>query len=200
MEGIKVKEINKGVMEISFIYNKNRWRIVTLYSQNNEETLDNIWKEIEKEKEGYLMLRGHFNARTGTEGGSIGIGTGTERKEEVKRRSKDKVINSEGRVMLNKIRERGWMILNGSFEKEGGWTYIGELGTSVIDYVISNEKANEEVKKVEEGNRTELDHVLVEVELEGREKRKMRKSNIVKIERSIWSEGGVEYYHGKCEE
>ena len=56
--------------------------------------------------------------------------------------------------MLNKIRERGWMILNGSFEKEGGWTYIGELGTSVIDYVVSNEKAFEEVKKVEEDNKT----------------------------------------------
>lgn len=198
LEGIKAKEINKGAMEISFIYNKNRWRIVTVYSQNNEETMDKIRKEIEEEKEDYLLLGGDFNARTGEEGGPIGMGNRTERKEEEKRRSKDKVINGEGRVMLNKIRERGWMILNGSFEKEGGWTYIGELGTSVIDYVVSNEKAIEEVKKVKEGNRTESDHVPMEVELEGKEKRKRKEDNMVKVERSIWSEEGVEYYHGKC--
>ncbi|XP_067209996.1 sperm-associated antigen 17-like [Linepithema humile] len=153
LEGIKVKEINKGVIEINFIYNKNRRRIVTLYSQNNEETLDNIRKEIEKEKKGYLMLGGYFNARTGAEGGPIGIKKGR-REKKIKRQ--------------------------------------------MIDYVVSNEKAIEEVKKVEKGNRTESDHVPVEVELEGREKRKMRKSNMVKIERSIWSEEGVEYYHGKC--
>lgn len=35
------------------------------------------------------------------------------------------------------------MILNGSYNKEGEWTYIGETGASVIDYVIANEKAEE---------------------------------------------------------
>ena len=29
------------------------------------------------------------------------------------------------------------MILNGSYEREGGWTYIGEAGISVIDYAIA---------------------------------------------------------------
>jgi len=42
--------------------------------------------------------------------------------------------------------------LNGSFEKEGV-TFIGETGTSVIDYVVSNVKA-EEILEVEEGDRT----------------------------------------------
>lgn len=50
------------------------------------------------------------------------------------------------------------MILNGNGKREGGWTYIGEVRASVIDYV-SNGKAIEEVKKIEEGNRTESDHV-----------------------------------------
>lgn len=50
------------------------------------------------------------------------------------------------------------MILNGSFNKEGGWTYIGEVGVSRVDYVIANEKAEEIIKKVDEGDRTESDH------------------------------------------
>lgn len=52
-------------------------------------------------------------------------------------------MNREGRILVNKIEERGWMILNGSYNKEGEWTYIGETGASVIDYVIANEKAEE---------------------------------------------------------
>lgn len=55
--------------------------------------------------------------------------------------------NKEGRTLINNIEERGWTILNGSFE-EGGWTYIGESGASVIDYVIGNENAIEEIKIV----------------------------------------------------
>jgi len=37
-------------------------------------------------------------------------------------------MNREGRIMVNKLKERGWMILNGSFDKEGEWRYIGEHG------------------------------------------------------------------------
>lgn len=48
----------------------------------------------------------------------------------------DKTVNKEGHTFLNRIEERGWIILNGSFGNEGGWTYIGEAGSSVIDYVI----------------------------------------------------------------
>lgn len=45
------------------------------------------------------------------------------------------------------------MILNGSFNK-GGWTYIGEVGVSIVDYVIANEKAEEIIKKVTERSQT----------------------------------------------
>lgn len=85
--------------------------------------------------------------------------------------------------------------MNGSYEKEGEWTYIREKGTSVIDYVVTNEKATEEVKKVKEGNRTESDHVPLEVELEGKER---RKSDIIVKERSVWTEEGMDYYHSNC--
>jgi len=40
--------------------------------------------------------------------------------------------------LINKIEERGWVVLNGSFGKECGWTYR-EVGSSVIDYIIGND-------------------------------------------------------------
>jgi len=43
-----------------------------------------------------------------------------------------------------------------------------------IDYVVTKEKAIEEIKTVEEGNRIELDHVPLEVELEGASKKKKK--------------------------
>jgi len=35
----------------------------------------------------------------------------------------------------------------------------------MIDYVVTNEEAKEEVKRVIEGNRTESDHMLLELEI-----------------------------------
>lgn len=93
---------------------------ITLYSQNIKEALGEVMKEMKEEEEGYLMIGGDFNARTGKEGDPIGAG---EKKEEERRKSKDKIINKEGRTMLNMMGERGWIILNGSYE-EGEWTYM----------------------------------------------------------------------------
>lgn len=72
-------------------------------------------EEIKEEEEEYLMIGGDFNAWTGSEGGPIRM---EEEKEGEIRRSKDKEINGEGRKMLSGIRERGWIILNRSYEKE----------------------------------------------------------------------------------
>jgi len=67
LEGARIKEMNKGAMELCVMYNKNKWRIITIYSQNVEETLVNLREEIEEEKEGHLMIGGDYNARTGNE-------------------------------------------------------------------------------------------------------------------------------------
>jgi len=37
---IKIKGISNEIMEIKLVYNGNRWRIVTLYSQKIEETIE----------------------------------------------------------------------------------------------------------------------------------------------------------------
>ena len=114
---VEIKEISKRVMQAKIEYNGHRWRIVTIYSQNVEEVLEEIMEEIPEKEEELLIIGGDDNARTGNEGGPIGTG---KLKEEETRKSKDKMINREGRIMLNKIKKRGWMIMNGSGEKKRG--------------------------------------------------------------------------------
>lgn len=99
-------------------YNGSRWRIITVYSQDIEETMNTIMDQIHEEEGEYIMIGGDYNARTGKEGGPIREDEGKVR---TSRESKDKDINREGRILINKIEEKGWMILNGSYNKEEGW-------------------------------------------------------------------------------
>lgn len=52
--------------------------------------------------------------------------------------SKDKIINVEGRNLLELAEKNGWNFLNGNIEgdEEGQFTYIGPRGNSVTDYVL----------------------------------------------------------------
>lgn len=74
--------------------------------------------------------------KTGNKGGPM---REERRKVRQTRRSADKVVNREGKLLMDRIKERKWIILNGSYDRKGGWTYVRELGTSVMDYVIANE-------------------------------------------------------------
>lgn len=75
------------------------------------------------------------------------------------------------------------------------------MNLSVIDYIVTNEKAIEEVKKIEEGNRTESDHVPLKVELavEVEVKIRKKKSDIIVKKNSVWTEEGVRQYYENCE-
>lgn len=114
---------------------ENRWNIITIYSQNIEETMEIITEYIQEEKEEHLVIGGDYNARTRNKGGPIREDKEKE-KEGESGKSRDKMINREGRILINKIEERGWMILNGSYNNEGGWTYIGGSGVSVIQIML----------------------------------------------------------------
>lgn len=106
LKEIKIRKINKGIrgtLEACFKYNDKKLRIVTLYSQDIKETFEDILEDIKEEEEEHLILGGDFNARTGSKGGPR---TG-DRKEEEERKSVDKVINKEGRILLEKLGERG---------------------------------------------------------------------------------------------
>ena len=186
------------MIESRLEYNGNKWRIITLYSQKMEDTMETLREKVQEEDEEWLLVGGDFNARTGSRGGPINDEEEKEKRSET-RKSIDKVVNREGRILIDKIEERGWAILTESFGREGGWTYIGDLGSSVIDYVLGNDRAGEEINMVEEGIRTESDNVPMEEELTGPQVMETgRRKKEMEIERSDWTEEGRKEYHEKC--
>lgn len=60
--------------------------------------------------------------------------------ERFKRRSKDKVINVEGEILRDWMEDIVWAVANGMLagNEEGEFTYVSEVGVSVIDYVLMN--------------------------------------------------------------
>lgn len=134
---------------------------MTTYSQKTEKVMEAIATDQQEREEATLLIGGDFNARIEEEGGPFGKMRLTHSDE---RRLRDKTINKEGRILIERVKENGFVVQNGCFGRETGWTYIGERGASVIDYVLTNEKAIEEVMQVTEGERTESDHIPLELQ------------------------------------
>lgn len=128
--------------------------------------LKKILEDKVKLEEGILCIGGDFNARIGTERGRWE----GEEDENRLRKSKDKIINTEGRELLSLIEEREWEIGNGNAEKdeEEEWTYVGEREESVVDYLLVNQEGQNKIKKFKIGERTESDHQLLELEMKGK--------------------------------
>jgi len=60
-------------------------------------------------------------------------------------------------------------------------------------------RAIEEIKMVEEGNRTESDHIPLEVDIAGpKTSKKSGRKTVVEIERSDWTEEGARSYQENC--
>ncbi|XP_077262982.1 uncharacterized protein LOC143897893 isoform X2 [Temnothorax americanus] len=87
---IEVREINDEVVEIRLEYNRNKWRIITLYSQKVEDTMETLREKVQKEDEEWVLVGGDFNAKTGSRGGPINEEEEKEKRSETKK-SVDKV-------------------------------------------------------------------------------------------------------------
>ncbi|KAG5348126.1 NU1M oxidoreductase, partial [Acromyrmex charruanus] len=148
IKNIEVREISEAAMECDYerVYNGNKWRIITVCSQEVEKTMERLMEHIREEEEEYLIIGGDLNARTASE--------------------RKPVIEKENEKR-NKSKKSIHKIIN-------GWTYIGEREFSVINYMIGNEGACKEIKRVEEGNRTELDHIPLEVALRRSQKKRLK--------------------------
>jgi len=83
--------------------------------------------------------------------------------------------NKKRKMLVKRIRERGWMIINSiEADEEGGWTYMEERGESVIDYILVEEQIREEMGYLEIRGKIESDHHPV-IDEEGSGKEKWRR-------------------------
>lgn len=111
------------------------------------------------------------------------------------------MINREGKILINELEDKGWAIVNGSKQEEGEYTYVGKRGATVIDYIIVNQEALDEVRRLKIGQRTESDHLPLELEMYAeinRDNEKVLGKEDEFIERREWSVENIERYHENC--
>lgn len=146
------------------------------------------------------MVGGDFNARIGDEG----IINWENSKREIRRKTRDKIKNAEGRIMLELIEEEGWSILNGNLKGDdaGEWTYIGSSGNSVIDYGIVNAEAREDIENFVVEERIESDHLPIRIDIYSTENGTNPDDDQeeTSTERRIWTEEGKRNFAEKTEE
>ncbi|KMQ88014.1 hypothetical protein RF55_12574 [Lasius niger] len=168
------------------------WRIVGIYVNGDMgKKLKGIMEWMEEGGEEIkTIIGGDFNARTGEEGGW----RGEESEEEVKgRRSKDKKMNKDGKMLVECLEERGWSILNGSAagDEEGEFTYTGGRGDTVIDYILGNGEIRDRMERLEVGEEVDSDHHPVILWMKGKERgSEGRRGGAGIIRRGTWDEEG----------
>ncbi|XP_076660134.1 uncharacterized protein LOC143363440 [Halictus rubicundus] len=157
---------------------------------------------IEGRRDERLIVGGDFNARTGREGGEV-------RQEEDEgegcRESKDKKVNGEGRKLIRTLGELGLEIMNGGIEgdERGEYTYIGQRGRTVIDYVIGDKRTREGIESMVIEERVESDHLPVVLTMKKGQKekeREIRKKDKKGAQRVEWGREGKEKFRRLTEE
>ncbi|KAH0820667.1 hypothetical protein GEV33_002124 [Tenebrio molitor] len=185
----------KGTGRRKRIWSKRRKRV---YGKNGKkktekmENCNNIQQKYERNEEN------NRRARIGGKGRRM-----EEQQATIERRpTKDGIENAEGRELVSLVEERGWDVLNGNCigDEKGEYTYIGSRGETVIDYVMVNEEAWDEIEEFKVGERVESDHMPLEVRTKGREKERSMKDVKRKIVKNIWTEEGKEKYRARLRE
>jgi len=166
-EVIKREEGNIGMLRIK---DQNRiTNIVLVYNRekNGKELGEILYKITEEYKKDRLIVGGDMNIRIGElgsdeeEGGLI-------------RKSKDKIINKEGKLLVERLQESGLNVLNGRSvgDGEGEYTYVGARGSTVIDYVFANDVIIDNIIDFRIDVRVDSDHMPLCVEMEEEEEEK----------------------------
>lgn len=202
----KITKIEEGLIVTEFATRLGKVKVWSVYNVGKIEEYWSIWEKLDYTEEGIMIIGGDFNIRIGNEG-KWGEAVDHD-KVENRRPSKDKVIGNGGRKMIEFISNKGWSIANGNYEgdSEGEYTFIGARGSTVIDYVIINEKAKEKVRNFWVEKRVESDHAPISLEIESIDNRKevermeteSRKEDNKK-EIISWAEEDIEVYKAQTE-
>jgi len=164
------------------------------------------WKELERRLTGWLdeiedrensvvIIGGDFNIRVGELGNIKEAGI------------EDKTVRNGGRNLIHWVQNRGWYVLNGTSrgDWEGEYTYVGTRGSTVIDYVIVNEKAYNKVLDFKIEDR--VDHMPLRLRMKKKEeevtKEERHEEDGVRrekyIERIVWDEEAIERFRKRTE-
>ena len=176
------KEVIAGEVKVG----NRKWIIISVYMNEQKEV---NWERIENILENNpgapVIIGGDFNARTAKEGGRA--------RENGKRNSRDKILNTEGRELLKRVNRLGLHIVNGDTEddEEGKFTYIGG---GVIDYVLTNEAGRDWIRNMIVEDTLESDHVPLTITLEVEHSIIAGKQGNEEKEYIDWSEEATEKY------
>ena len=165
-EGYTGIEITEGLIKSKIVVEKDELHL-NIWSVYNSSNLEKIWQCIEEdsfEDRNGTIVAGDFNIRIGVEGKCMDYEFPGEIRN---RKTKDKLLGKGGRDLVEKIENKGWIILNGTTagDEEGEYTFIGSRGNSVIDYAITNEEAWKTINYFRVEERVESDHLPISIEL-----------------------------------
>ena len=173
----------------------------------NAEKIENsikVWEEVDYLDEGMLVVGRDFKIRIGREGSLISART--KQGEREKRASKDLVTNNGSAGLVDFISKKGWSIANGNFkgDEAGEFTFIGGKVSTVIDYIIINEKTREKVVTFKVEDRIESDHapICLEIKLEVVNNEKSNRDKQERKSKQVfsWNEEDIAVFRAQTEE
>jgi hypothetical protein len=96
------------------------WKIMTIYSKEMKTIIRGVEDAIKENRKDCMLLRGDINGRMGERGARHW----EEERGDGKRKSTDKVENTERKRLMEWIEENGWEVLHGNKQgdEEGKWT------------------------------------------------------------------------------
>ncbi|XP_055839011.1 uncharacterized protein LOC129906997 [Episyrphus balteatus] len=108
-----------------------------------------------------LLVVGDLNARVGTAGGF------ENEMRDLERQSKDGIKNGKGNQILDLCNSIGLRILNGTSEGDelGEYTFVGKMGSSVIDYGLAGGRWNDVITDFEVEQVPFSDHMPIVISL-----------------------------------
>ncbi|XP_024872051.1 myosin-3-like [Temnothorax curvispinosus] len=186
-----VQKDSQGIISCNVQIGKEKWRIISIYNREGKKALLEEMEELTENK-GHrkTIIGGDFNAQTAEKGGILWNGE----EEDRIRKSKDKTENRQGAELIETVEKMGLGLLNGTMEgdEQGEWTFAGTLGSLVTDYAICNAEAWDVIEEFKVGERTESNHMPLELILQTTAEVELEQETEKKEEKEIedWSEEG----------
>ena len=120
---------------------ESKWFVATTYlipndpDRDNDQTLAELQRDIlDLGNKGRIIVLGNFNARVGELSNIVSNPFDNSEELIIKRHSKDKTVNRQGKEVMNTLNAVGLGLVNGAYEV-AEYTSIQHSGNSIIDFI-----------------------------------------------------------------